>query len=983
MHSVANVPAVFVGRTTELDRVDHASRHVRLVVTYGVGGIGKTAFSMKAAHQLASRVNGRLVHHDCRAGESPGTLLRALVDALRLRPADSDLFGALLRHAESTPLVVCLDNAHRPTDPGFCEAIAALASRGAPLWLIVASRESLPFATTEIDHVVVRLSGLSHDETHALWQQLEQLYGPASSALDPLSSGGNPLLLKHHFTQRKIALRDQLGLDSLTDDERDLLRELAAFRRPSSAAFLAGRRDALDALVRRFLVDERADGHFELHDVVREAVHGSSWAPTAEHHARCFSFYQDRPAQDVDELERLHHAVAGGMDDIAEQILLRHAGPMQRIVPPTAVTQHQVAQAIDQLMLRRRVHPSIETRRVLIRGRMGDAVTAYKQMQALRGPDQPMAELDHAELALSLGHVHEAIGAFSNVVEDRRLTAPLRAWAYAIMTDAARQAGDLALARKLLDAPVSPLCEIGPLGAIVSAGMRAIYAHDLELHAEAAQALADVNKLLATIGLGAVPIAILRALERSVRLGAGHRISDQDDPGELLDEVPFLRMCSRMLRIDQLVYRGSFQAAADLADTVREMARAHHNPLMAWWALWRSGEALRALGHASRVVDDVTGAIDRARDLDHASAWPRLSGVVAEAHLDLGQLDEAQKVACDGGNALPGCKARLAAVRARAKVLAGGDPHAARSTFERATPSGTGYAGAIRDLANADLDLWCGDLDAALARAKNIETVASRAGWAWIACRARLAIAEVAMRRGDLDAALPPLEAARADAASRGWVGELVTADLVAAALQRLEGDAPSAIRTLEEAATRAAKHGLAVLEQTARTALAKLGGADAGSLVGERLARRLTLGEPIAFRILGSEGVRMLTTSQSATLRTDIGTIVDLVRGRVVIGGIDIDLSRNASQLKLLATLAATPNQPVTNEAIVAATWNADYDPKEHRGRVLMTISRLRKLLGASTIELGDGSYRLVLPSPWMVIEPVVISATAATSAA
>jgi hypothetical protein len=974
-----SAPAVFVGRTAELERVDLASRHVRLVAIYGVGGIGKTAFMMKAAHAIAARANAKLVHHDCRAGESPATLLRAIVDGIATSaPADDHgLFGALLHHATTTPIVLCLDNAHRPTDSGFYEAITSLASRGAPLWVIVASRESLPFATTEIDHVVVRLSGLSADETRALWEQLEQLYGPASSALDPLSSGGNPLLLKHHFTQRKIALRDQLGLDTLTDVERELLRELATFRKPATAGYLLERRDALDALVRRFLVDERADGRFELHDVVREAVHSSAWAPTRDHHARCFDFYRDRSAIDVDELERLHHAVAAGMDEIAEQILARYAGPLTHITPPNAVAQHQIAQAIDQLMARREVHPSIAILRVSIRGRMGDAMTAYKQIQALRGPTQPMAELVHAELALSLGHVHEAAGALSNSVEDHRLSVPIRAWAYAMLADAARQSGDLVRSRQLLDAQTSPLIEIGPLGAVVSAGLRATYAHDLELHAEAAQALADLNKLLAGLGLGAVPIAIVRALERAVRLGAGHRISEQDDPGELLDEVPFLRNCSRMLRIDQLAYRGNFQTAADLADSVRHMAIAHHSPLMTWWALWRWGDSMRLLGHPKRVLDEVSPAIDRARDLDHASAWPRLSYIASEALLDLGQLDEASRLAADAGNGLPGCKMRLAAVRARAKVLAGGDPVAARAAFERSAPRGTGHAGAIRDLAHAELDLWCGDLDDALARANEIETVASRAGWSFVACRARLVIAEVACRRGDIVSALPPLEAAQADAGARGWVSELVMADLLTAAVHRTGGETRAMEGCLDSAAKRAAHHDLAVLEQAA---LAARGG---GSLVGERLARRLSLVDPIACRMLAHDGTRFLTASQAAALDRSAATLVDLVRGRVVIAGVVIDLSRNASQLKLLATLAATPNQSVTNEAIAAATWNVDYDPKEHRGRVLMTISRLRKLLGASTIELGDGSYRLVLPSPWIVLESFVSSAAAATSAA
>lgn len=958
--SVAPVPAVFIGRTSELERVELASHHVRLVVIYGVGGIGKTAFMRKAAHALGVRVNGRLVHHDCRAGESPATLMRAIADVLSLgSSADRDPFAAVLGHATTQPLVLCLDNAHRPSDPGFYEALALLASCDAPLWLLVASRESLPFEATDIDHVVVRLGGLSPDETRALWQQLEQLYGPNSSAIDPLSSGGNPLLLKHRFTQRKLAIRDQLGLDTLSADERELLRELATFRRPSTASDLADRRDSLDALVRRFLVDERADGRFELHDVVREAVYASSWAPTAEHHARCFAFYRDGDC----ELERLHHAVHAGMDDIAEQILARYAAPVQRIVPPNAITQHQIAQAIDQLMLRRRLHPSIEMLRVLIRGRMGDGVVAYRQTQALRGPDHPMAELDHAELAFSLGHVHETAGALSNVVGDPRLTAPIRAWAYAMMAEAARQSGDLERARQLLDAPVSPLTELGPIGAIVSAGMHATYAHDLELHAEAAQALADLNKLLAGLGLGSVPVAILRALERAVRLGAGHRISEQDDPGELFDEVPFLRMCSRMLRVDQLVYRGNYQAAADLADSVRQTALVHHNPLMQWWAMWRWSDAMRALGHSQRVVDDVTHAIERARDLDHASAWPRLTCVVSEALLDLGQLDDAQRLASDAGTGLPSCKARLAAVRARAKILAGADPHAARAMFERTAPRGTGYAGAVRDLSHADLDLWCGDLDAALTRARAIETTASRAGWAWITCRARLVIAEVACRRADLAAALPPLEAAIADATTRGFVGELVHAELLVAVTHRIAGDTDASARSFDAAIARARRHGL-------------------GPLVGERFVRRLSLSEPIACRMHTADGVHWLTAAQTPASGST-ANVVDLIRNRVVMGGEVIDLSRNASQLKLLATLAATPRQPVTIEAIVAATWGVAYQPTQHRGRVLMTISRLRKLLGASTIELGDGSYRLVLPSPWIVLEPYVTSAAAAATSA
>lgn len=372
---------------------------------------------------------------------------------------------------------------------------------------------------------------------------------------------------------------------------------------------------------------------------------------------------------------------------------------------------------------------------------------------------------------------------------------------------------------------------------------------------------------------------------------------------------------------------------------------------------------MRALGHSQRVVDDVTHAIERARDLDHASAWPRLTCVVSEALLDLGQLDDAQRLASDAGTGLPSCKARLAAVRARAKILAGADPHAARAMFERTAPRGTGYAGAVRDLSHADLDLWCGDLDAALTRARAIETTASRAGWAWITCRARLVIAEVACRRADLAAALPPLEAAIADATTRGFVGELVHAELLVAVTHRIAGDTDASARSFDAAIARARRHGL-------------------GPLVGERFVRRLSLSEPIACRMHTADGVHWLTAAQTPASGST-ANVVDLIRNRVVMGGEVIDLSRNASQLKLLATLAATPRQPVTIEAIVAATWGVAYQPTQHRGRVLMTISRLRKLLGASTIELGDGSYRLVLPSPWIVLEPYVTSAAAAATSA
>lgn len=957
----ATVPAVFVGRDAELDRVDRATLHVRLVVVYGVGGIGKTAFVMKAAQRLVARTGGRIVQHDCRTAESPATLLRAVLDALPEHPSHpSDPLNAVLQRATQSPLVLCLDNAHRASDPAFCEVLALLASRGAPLWIFVASRESLPFEATSLDHVVVRLGGLTGEETRALWHQLEQLYGPAPSAIDPLSSGGNPLLLRHRFTQRKLVLRDQLGLDTLGDDERELLRELAAFRAPASAAYLAPRQAAVDALVRRFLVDERADGRYELHDVVREAVHASSWAPTPQHHARCFAVYAERPADDADELERLHHAVAAGMDDVAEQILLRYAGPLQRFMPPNAVTQHQIAQAIDVLVQRRTVHPEIAVRRILIRGRMGDGSVAYKQLQALRGPGRTNVEIDHAELALALGHVHEAIGVFSNVVADRQQSPPIRAWAYAMLADASRQSGDIARAKELLDAQDSPLAELGPLGAVVAAAMRAMHFHDLELHAEAAQELANLDQLRANIALPDVPVMILRALERAVRLGAGHRISEQDDPGELLDEVPFVRMVSRMLRVDQLAYRGHHQAAAELADSVRQAALAHRTPLVAWWGLWRWGEAMRALGHARRVVDEVLPAIDRARDLDHASAWPRLTALVGDALLDLGEVDEASKLACDAGSGLFGCKTRLGAVRARAKILAGGDPRAARAMFERTTQRGAGHTGASRELALADLDLWCGDLDAAHARASEVESAAIRAGWAWLTCRARLALAEVACRRGDITAAFVALQPAQADAAARGWVAELIHADLLAAVILRLEGDATACANRLAGAAERARSAGLAAY--------------------GDRFVRRLGLVDPITCRVTDEDGTRWLTHAQTAVV-SGAGTVVDLVRGRVRIAGADIDLARNASQLKLLAALAASPSTCVSIEALVAATWGVEYRADQHRGRMLMTISRLRKLLGASTIELGDGSYRLVLPSPWIILEPV--TAPAATSAA
>jgi hypothetical protein len=321
-------PALFVGREDELRLFAAQSERLRLFVIYGIGGVGKTSFLLRAAEELAARAGAKVAYHIARPGETLRTLAETALAQLGIDHRSANPVAALLARARTAPVALCLDDAHRLDDGRLIDDLVHLALRREPLWLILASREALPISPPAIDHLVVRLAGLGGAPARTLWTALEELYGPSPAAAAELeralaSGSVPPLLIKQAFTGPRASARDAIGLGVMPPLDAELLAELCAHRLPVPAQALRAARDpdavedALRRLQRRFLVDDLAGG-LRAHDVVRETVARSPQAPGSREHERCLAWYRGRDATDGRfELEVLHHALGCGRDDLA------------------------------------------------------------------------------------------------------------------------------------------------------------------------------------------------------------------------------------------------------------------------------------------------------------------------------------------------------------------------------------------------------------------------------------------------------------------------------------------------------------------------------------------------------------------------------------------------------------------------------------------------------------------------------------------
>ncbi|MGW7449081.1 BTAD domain-containing putative transcriptional regulator [Kitasatospora sp. NPDC054795] len=238
----------------------------RIAVVAGMGGIGKTALAVQAAHAVRHHYPDGQLYADLRGfgsapARDPHELLAALLAALDERPAghrvparplpeDTDDRAALLRTAlAERRVLLVLDNARdaaqvEPLLPGDCRSA-----------VIVTSRNALPDLPAGAR---ISLAPLDVEEQRAL---LSRLCGPERIRRDPdgamrllAACAGLPLALR--ITGARLSSRPAWTLGTLAerlDDSRGRLRALSVGRLAVDATFATSYlaiRDSEDPLER-------------------------------------------------------------------------------------------------------------------------------------------------------------------------------------------------------------------------------------------------------------------------------------------------------------------------------------------------------------------------------------------------------------------------------------------------------------------------------------------------------------------------------------------------------------------------------------------------------------------------------------------------------------------------------------------------------------------------------------------------------------
>jgi tetratricopeptide (TPR) repeat protein/transcriptional regulator with XRE-family HTH domain len=375
MRSLPRDVASFTGRRRELDQLAKTATTAGGVVGIhaigGMAGVGKTAFAVHAAHQLADRFPGGQVFLQLH-GHTPGRVPVESADALAslllaigvppgLIPPGLEARSALWRdQVADRPLLLLFDDAAgseqvSPLLPGAGSSLVLVTSRRHLSALDDATAVSLDtLPPGDAEDLLVRLAGragLSQSDPGvgeitrlcgylplAVGMVARQLrHHPAWTAAGraaELSSARDRLWLLE-TENLSVAAAFDLSYTDLTEDQRRLFRRLglhpgADIDSYAAAALdgtsLAAARQGLEALYDQYLLTEPAQGRYRLHDLLRE-------------HARALAVRAD-PEQDRDTatgrlLDYYQHAVIGANARITRQTRPRPDadGPRPAAVP--------------------------------------------------------------------------------------------------------------------------------------------------------------------------------------------------------------------------------------------------------------------------------------------------------------------------------------------------------------------------------------------------------------------------------------------------------------------------------------------------------------------------------------------------------------------------------------------------------------------------------------------------------------------------
>jgi hypothetical protein len=931
----------FVGRDHELTRILAQVEREPVFVICGVAGIGKTELAIRAAEELAARPGWREARRATLTVRDGSTLAEVVALARSaLGPGRGPAAGALAEELAALAAALCaqptvlrMDDLHLLTDGDAALLLGHLTRFVRGSCVLVTSRRALPVPPPAPPPWVVRVGPLDLAESRQLCARLAEALelGPAAQDEVVAVAGGNPFYVR----QAAAARAQGRGLDDdplagslaeLTADERAVLGGLAAATVPLPRAAIV-EDAAVDALIRRYLIEDGADG-LATHDLVRTRARATASTAAWDEARRWAANAHLR-------------ALAAAPDDA------RHA--LEVIRQRAALGEVGGALA---------------------------AVSAHLRLLARRGLDhlllEPLATLGGggAEVAIDLirAHIHlrrshvgqaRAILALHAARPEARGFAPL----HGLVATAAIQAGDLPAAERALAtalaAPIDPrLRRRLILGQADLCALRGEHARAAALLAEAASADLDSDDARARWRRSRL-IGLLFAARyaEAAEAAAAYRAEVRGAPTDLDVQLA-------MLEVVALAELGDGAAAQAVVDAViapaaragalRELAARCYAGLAAW-ATGRLAVAereLRAVERELREHGDVmfAGAVGYflgrvaldAGDGATAEVWLRAAtveataigvglapmgwGYVAAAVAAQGDLARAAAILDElDGASLPGAAAtavarvtaRVAWARgdrtgmARAVAAAGVEPTVELAVLAAASDDGAAAIERHRRAASAAL-------------AHHTARGAGR-GEAW----AGLAMAVAHLRtggRGDRVTAGAALARARAQLEAGPYRDLLGLAVVLEAAL------APTRAAS-DEVLARALVGGRLDPVGQALVAAALDGG---GAIARPDHAALLAA---IGLRAAPPARTELIVDLARGTIATPAGAAI---RGRVILAA-------------LLARLAEAEGRPVGPAPLYRAVWQSrDYHPLRHRNTLYAGVNRLRRALATLVPEGG-----------------------------
>ncbi len=605
----------------------------------GMGGVGKSALAVHAAHRLAERFPDGQLFLDLygftqgKAPRDPGDALAALLGGLGVPPqripADADARAALYRDRLSgTRTLVVLDNAAdehqvRPLLPAAGGCLVLITSRRR----LTSLDDALPLSldVLPVDAAVALLREASWFDSgpadEALWRQVAELCGRLPLALliaaALLRTGGKAWDLRrllhrltswrsgdelagYKDTSRSLTAVFDLSYRELSQRQRLLLRRLGLLPGPeidayAAAALLDAEVDEADLLVQQLsdhsLLLGASPGRYRVHDLIRAYARTLAAAdPEGQREdarGRLFGYYQHTAGRAGVLLDRVPRQGPGG--------------PAPRHAP--ALPDEQSAR--DWLRAERAgLEAAFE--QAHSRGMGAHTVALAAGLAQIMVTDGPWgrALTVHETAAGHLGDRRGRAGALTDLGRVRRLTG-----------DASGAAEALGLALRLHREVDEPLGRAGALVELVRVQ------HLTGDYVGAAEALAQALQVYRDLGNRHGQATVFAELGRVRYLtgeftGAGEALAQALQVyGELGNRQGQATALSELGRVHSFV--GDLAAAADALSRALDLNRELGNRQGQATALTDLGAVRRLTGDFAGAADALDQALRLYRDLGH------------------------------------------------------------------------------------------------------------------------------------------------------------------------------------------------------------------------------------------------------------------------------------------------------------------------------------------------------------------------------